>query len=126
MNEKLEAKLAWEKLCKQANTNPAYTRDVVLSTDNSFRIAAKSAVDDRYADCVSIEISHEGDPQMGWSYAHFSPARARLFAHMLIERADALEAKNGVEIIDTESLQDQAHRLRVAVDEKRRKLGLLK
>ena len=73
---------------------------IILSTDGNFRVGVKSAIDNRYGDCVSIEVMFENEPGL-WHCSHFSPARARLIANALNARADYLEANDpGMRCID--------------------------
>jgi hypothetical protein len=57
-------------------------------------------IDPKWTDCLTLQFLPEG--QRGWFYMHFSPARARLIAKLLIDRADRLEHSDpGMKCIDS-------------------------
>lgn len=74
---------------------------VVYSTDGLARVHVSRALDNGLGDCLTLRWSNEvNNPDHVWYYAHFSPARARLIARFMVERAAHLEEANGVETID--------------------------
>lgn len=76
-----------------------YYSGVVRSTgDNEERVSVQGAVDIRWGDCLSIGMWMNNSM---WKVIHFSPARARIIAQMLIVHADALEERNGEGSIDS-------------------------
>lgn len=87
-------------LLKRADMNQyQFNTGVVVSTDSTsnypnkppldFRIAVNSAISNDWGDCIAIGFY---DPTVkGWRYGHFSPARARLIAQNLVDRAEYLE-----------------------------------
>ena len=64
---------------------------VVLSTGGEARVRVSSHVDRDWTDCLTLSWHPENGPKGVWQFAHFSPARARLIALQLIERAEAIE-----------------------------------
>jgi hypothetical protein len=69
-----------------------YNTRVVLPADATFRVHVTNGMTP-FGDHVQIGICNEpGDPGAPWHYAHFSPARARVIAHHLIEVSERLEA----------------------------------
>ncbi len=89
MNKRLLA------LIKQANMDQ-YTHQtgVIRSIDDHFRIAVGGAVENKWGDCISIQIHDEHGPQGQWKFAHFSPARARLLMHHLKRAIERVEQMN--------------------------------
>jgi hypothetical protein len=71
---------------------------VIRSTDNAGRIRIDYPTDPRWKNCVSVETMREGDKC--WQVSHFSPARARLIAYLLLQYAKYLEEDNGKPVLD--------------------------
>jgi hypothetical protein len=94
------SKESFDDLLKRAAMNVyAFNTSVLLSKDKHFRIASRMGFNS-YGDCISIEIMHEKTPGQ-WHYAHFSPARAKIFALQILERVEILENSDpGKECID--------------------------
>lgn len=78
-------------ITKAAMTVFEFNTRIVRPADKSFRInVATGALP--YGDHVQIGICAEpGFPGAPWLVANFSPARARIIAHHLVEVADALD-----------------------------------
>lgn len=74
---------------------------VVRATAQDGRIGITSSFDRDFGDCVCIQWRQENDPPAQWRVAHYSPAKARLIALLLIERAEAIEKREGAFDIDT-------------------------
>lgn len=62
------------------------------------RILVGGSLERDWGDCVGVAFFRPSDKS--WSYAHFSPARARLIAAMLVEKAEALEEREDCFNID--------------------------
>jgi hypothetical protein len=78
-----------------------YNTSIVLGTDHKGRVGTSVAFDHQWGDCVAITYNIEGGRE--WFVTHVSPAKARLLAMKLIERADYLEKRDGLNKIDTDS-----------------------
>lgn len=88
-----------ELLARGAMTKTDFGCHVVRSTDQQGRVMVSGYTDPDWTDCLSLSFLQEGTKE--WRYLHFSPARARLIAKMITERADYLEKHDpGLNCID--------------------------
>lgn len=81
-----------DKLLRAAQiTKWDFNTRVIRPADKSYRVNVRTG-DNPYGDHVQIGICAEpGFPGAPWLVAHFTPARARVIAHHLLEIADAID-----------------------------------
>lgn len=80
-------------------TRSDLSTQVVYATDRVGRALVRSSGLSPYGDCVHLSLMREGESH--WFGLHFSPARARVVAHLLIQGAEQREAGDpGMRCID--------------------------
>jgi hypothetical protein len=83
---------------QQLNTGVVRATDPL--GDHRVLVSRFGAIEEAYQDCVGIAF-RDGTMAPGeWRFGHYSPARARLIAHLILERVEELERVNGVEPVD--------------------------
>jgi hypothetical protein len=93
---------SFDALLKRAGMNEyTGTTGITRSTDSTYRIGVGRSLSSDWSDTVGVSFMDEQNPNQGWRYAHFSPARARVIAHHLIAAAERLEQSDpGMRCID--------------------------
>lgn len=88
------AQRSLKALLAKANMNELqFNTGVVMSADGTFRVATVSG-HPPWGDHVALGTFEEGQALGGvWHVAHFSPARARVIAQLLIQQANRVEGE---------------------------------
>lgn len=98
-------KLTPELLARAKMNQYQLNTGVVRATDektSKLRVMVSGSYSDDWGDCIGLGFMSDMEPGL-WHVAHLSPARARIVAYQLLERAKRMEKEEPSSVdIDTE------------------------